>query len=278
MAINETVLEMHFHRALMDAFRSTLGVGATGVTFFKYSPQKECFVGFDQAWIMQPVSDDQLYVDLKTAAQQNSYQLGAKYTGYFLQYKVVKRMVRRWKTHPLPTIGVPFGRVTLSTQANPNTGLSQHELLFNLCKNTNALVYYACPSIFDKAELYREQVDIASLHLVDVSSCPNEYKDNKRHHLYFELPSMESTWCSEPMSGRSIGVAVLVKQIADRLSRAPQAEAAKLVECLDYLRGERRPRGSPDLQPAIRSNEVLESLTILRTSAAPEKSGRDHLG
>ena len=47
LAINEATLEMHFHVALMDLFRSTYGLGPTGsIEFFKYSPQLESFVGF----------------------------------------------------------------------------------------------------------------------------------------------------------------------------------------------------------------------------------------
>ncbi|MBN5151528.1 hypothetical protein JY458_11175 [Stenotrophomonas maltophilia] len=103
VSINETVLEMHYHHALMDLFRSVFGVGTSGkISFYKYSPQKECFVGFDQAWVMTEVSDEKLFEDLKHAAQSDSYKLNGRYVGYFLQYKVVQRMVRHSKKNRLP--------------------------------------------------------------------------------------------------------------------------------------------------------------------------------
>lgn len=269
MSINETVLEMHFHHALMDLFRSTLGVGSTGkVSFYKYSPQKECFVGFDQAWVMTDVSDDQLFKDLKDAAQNNSYKLGEKYIGYFLQYKVVKRMVRHPRKNRPPVKSSHYGRVAISNQANTNTGKSQHELLFNLCKNKGALTYYACPSIFDKSELYREKADLDKLVLVDVVSCPDEFKDNKKHHIYFDLPSMDPTWCSEPVRGISINAAEMANSLAERVNEAPSIEAERLLSCLEFLRGERRNRVFEDLESGNKSDTALQALTVIRVSGA----------
>jgi hypothetical protein len=273
MSINETVLEMHFHHALMDLFRSTLGVGPSGkISFYKYSPQKECFVGFDQAWVMTDVSDDQLFKDLKEAAKSNSYKLDAKYIGYFLQYKVVKRMVRHSRKNPPPVKSAQYGRVAISNQANVNSGKSQHELLFNLCKNKGALTYYACPSIFDKAELYREKADLDKLALVDISSCPDEFKDNKKHYIYFDLPSMDPTWCSEPVRGNSIDANEMARSLAGRLSDAPAIEADRLLSCLTYLRGERRQRVFGDLDSGNESDPALQALTIIRVGQAGRPS------
>ncbi len=39
--INETVLEMHYHRPLMDLFREAFGLGESGkINFYKYSPKR----------------------------------------------------------------------------------------------------------------------------------------------------------------------------------------------------------------------------------------------
>lgn len=61
--MNETVLEMHYHRPLMDLFRAVFGLGAGGINFYKYSPQRECFVGFDQAYARTELSEQELFSD-----------------------------------------------------------------------------------------------------------------------------------------------------------------------------------------------------------------------
>ncbi|WP_159016609.1 hypothetical protein [Cognatiluteimonas profundi] len=272
MSINETVLEMHFHHALMDLFRSTFGVGPAGrISFYKYSPQKECFVGFDQAWVMTDVSDDQLFNDLKDAAQGNSYNLGTRYVGYFLQYKVVKRMIRHSKNNPPPVTSAEYGRAAVSNQANANTGKSQHELLFNLCKNLGALTYYACPAIFDKAELYRESVDLNKLTLVDLSSCPSEFKDNQKHYIYFDFPSMKPTWCSEPVLGTSIDAIQMARSLERRLNQDQKIETDRLLSCLFYLNWQRRvQRGGRRVQeyePDKDLDSALQALTVIRVDS-----------
>lgn len=62
MAITETVLEMHYHRSMMDLIRSTYGLGANGhFNFYKYSQQREVFLGFDQAFAVTQYNDDQFF-------------------------------------------------------------------------------------------------------------------------------------------------------------------------------------------------------------------------
>ena len=91
MAINETVLEMHYHKPLMDLFRTTFGVGPSGqINFFKYSPQKECFLGFDQAYVMTDLDVDDFFDMLRRNAMSNDYRMNEIFIGYFLQFKVVK--------------------------------------------------------------------------------------------------------------------------------------------------------------------------------------------
>jgi len=270
MAINETVLEMHFHRALMDLFRSTFGVGSTGqISFYKYSPQKECFVGFDQAWVKTEVSDDQLYNDLQQAASHNAYALNNKYVGYFLQYKVVRRMSYHRKKNFPNGMSKPYGRVSVSTQANETSGSSQHQLLFDLSKNAGALTYYACPSIFDKADLYAD-ADLEKLHLVDVASCPSAFTDNQRHYIYFSLPSMTPTWCSEPTIGVSIGARQLQALLQSKLEEEPKAEAERLLAFLRPRREYRREHTFEDLESGSYFDPALQALTILHVSSGSD--------
>jgi len=269
--INETVLEMHYHHALMELFRTTLGVGPTGkISFYKYSPQKECFVGFDQAWVMTDVPDQKLFDDLKHAAQKNVYALNDRYVGYFLQFKVVQSMSRHSRKNPPPVKSTRCGRVTLSNQANMRTGQSQHELLFNLCKNKNALTYYACPAVFDKSDLYKEPVDLDTLHLVDVSSCPSDFTDNKKHHIFFDLPSMDPTWCSEPVKGQSISPEAFANLLRARMLEFPAQNAEMLLDFVQYLLGKQRERAALGDSAVQTLDDTLEALTILRWSAGAD--------
>lgn len=205
MAINETVLEMHYHRPLMDLFRTTFGVGPGGqINFFKYSPQKECFVGFDQAYVMTDLGVDDFFNTLRRSAMSNNYRLDEVFVGYFLQFKVVKPMQRLTRYTPPQVVNRPYYRVDLDTKKNVNTGLSQHELLFNLSQNQGAMVYYACPMLFEHWELYEVEVDFEKLRLADFQSCPESYSDNDSHYIFFNDTNDEPIWRSEPTIGEAI--------------------------------------------------------------------------
>jgi hypothetical protein len=79
---------MHYHGALMELFRSTLGVGDRGqLNFYKYSPQRECFIGFDQAYVVSELSEDEMFQLLSSKARNDGYALGDRFFGYFLQFK-----------------------------------------------------------------------------------------------------------------------------------------------------------------------------------------------
>ncbi len=65
MSINETVLEMHYHKPLFELISKNLGLGTGSFNFYKYSPQRECFVGFDQAFIKSELTEQQMFNALK---------------------------------------------------------------------------------------------------------------------------------------------------------------------------------------------------------------------
>src|SRR6185369_13805746 len=116
MAITETVLEMHFHRPIMDLIRDTFGLGASGqMNFYKWSPQKECFVGFDQAYVKTELSDDEFFNLLKTSAASDQYRLNDVLFGYFLQFKVVTSHRNRTIYTPPTVTNSPHYRASLST-------------------------------------------------------------------------------------------------------------------------------------------------------------------
>ncbi len=216
--ITETTLEMHYHFAMMDLFRSTFGVGPTGrFSFFKYSIRKEKFVGFDQAYVQTTLSDQELYKDLTNIAQgkQNS----PKYVGYFLQFKVVdKRTKRSSNIPPSVTAYSPFYSVKLSTGRDTKNNLSQHELLKNISSSSSgAFVYYACPLLFDKLDLYARDADLDQLVLVEVNSGTPHLTDNKtQHHIYFSSPTSTPVWCSEPVQGVSTNMEKMFQSLFEK--------------------------------------------------------------
>lgn len=229
--MNETVLEMHYHRALLDAFSQIYGLGARGhFNFYKYSTQRECFIGFDQAYIKSELSQEDMFELLKNAAKNNGCQLPDLFLGYFLQFKVVKKMAKRSKITPPVIQNRPHFRVELDTIKNANTGFSQHEILYLLNKNTGAMTYYACPMIFDQSSLYDIDVDLNELQLADLSTCPSEYIDNGNHYIYFNTTTSDPVWCSDPVDGKSIIGGEFAKIISKEIdSSSPQELADQLL-------------------------------------------------
>jgi hypothetical protein len=224
MAINETVLEMHFHAPVMELIRKKLGLGKGKFNFYKYSPQNECYVGFDQAYVKTDLSEKALLNKFKTASIRKGYALDSFMLGIFLQYKVVTQLKRRSRYTPSKIKILPHMRVSLDTVKNHNTGFSQHELLFNLNKNQGALVYYACPMLFDRVDLYKNSPDISLLRLADLSSAPSNYTDNENHFIYFENITSSPIWCSEPIEGSAISVETLADSIVETLKNEDYAE------------------------------------------------------
>jgi len=225
MSINETVLEMHFHHAIMSEVRTTLGLGKGKFNFYKYSPQKECFIGFDQAFVKTDLNEKDLFNKLKKSSTKNGYGLSNFFVGLFLQFKVVKVLHRRSRVTPSVIKNSPHYRASLDTKKNINTGFSQHELLFNLNKNKGAFVYYACPMVFDRTELYSVKPDLSKLRLADVSSCPSIYSDNDSHFIYFEDQTSNPVWCSEPVEGTALSISEFAGTIREKISTEGYGES-----------------------------------------------------
>lgn len=269
MAINETVLEMHYHRPLMDLFRDTFGLGPSGqMNFYKYSPQKECFVGFDQAYVMTDLNVDDFFDILRRNAMSNNYRLREIFVGYFLQFKVVKPMQKSTRYTPPQVVNRPYYRADLDTKKNVYTGLSQHELLFNLSRNQGAMVYYACPMLFEHSELYEVEVDLKKLRLADLQSCPESYSDNDNHYIFFNDVNDVPIWRSDPIIGEAISPLAFahllqkrvmalqpVESIKALLDILTNVEAVGLSEQALYFEGKQR-RNILDL--------TYDSLTIMR--------------
>lgn len=256
---NESTLEAHFHKPLMELFRTTFGLGRGGsMNYYKYSPQRECFVGFDQAFVQTELSEEDFFNLLRGAAN-NSYQLpqNAQFLGYYLQYKVVSEMKTRSLYTPNAIRSMPHFRVNLDTTRNYNTGRSQHETLYNLSRNRGALVYYACPMVFDKEDLYGD-ADLDRLVLGDLNTCPSAYTDQERHFIYFDSPNQNPLWCSNPIEGKFIRIKEFAQRLKIELGKRSPVESR--MEVYDMLR---------ELPLSFRDNE-LKRRKIYRKMYASE--------
>ncbi len=269
MSISETVLEMHYHRPLLELIRETYGLGAGGTfNFYKYSPQREVFLGFDQAFAMTELSDAEFFAQMKASAMGNDYKLTTRFIAYFLQFKVVNELQKRQKKTPPQIKSNPHYRSTLDTTKNDNTGFSQHELLYRLCKNDGAMVYYACPMLFDKANLYEINVSLDPLRLVDLASCPSDFADNSKHYVYFDQRASDPVWCSDPVEGKAITPNQFAESIVEALrNTSPQQSVNELLELIEKI--ERKVAESLGNSRGRKSNRsglapFGDSLTIVR--------------
>jgi len=224
--ITETALEMHFHRLLMELIRANCGLGeGGGMHFFKYSPQRECFVGFDQAYVRTELSEGDFFERLRKASTKFGYKLADTFFGYFLQFKVVRVMNSRSKYTP-EGLRPPHYRVALDTRKNMRTQLSQHELLYKLNTNYGAMVYYACPMLFDRSDFYSVNVDLDALRLAELDSCPSTYTDNDNHFLFFPDQLADPIWRSEPVKGESVTADAFAKAVCAKIREKDPGEAA----------------------------------------------------
>lgn len=201
--ITETLLEMHFHQALVENFANLYG--AKFLRLLKPSTQQEVWVGFDQGWVNTSLTTEQLFNELRQTIQGQSSSVNNFYLGYFLQFKSVKRVTRQSKLMPA-NYNTPYFRSELSLTPNENTKLSQHETLLRLTAVNNANVYYACAMLFDLDEIY-EQPNLDRLRLVDVTTSPTGWATNQRYFITFQIENdTNPLWCSDPVQGKSYSI------------------------------------------------------------------------
>ncbi len=134
-------------------------------------------------------------------------------------------MVNRSRTLPQSISARPYFRSSLSTKKDTKTGYSQHELLYSLKDNVGAFVYYTCPMIFDRTDLYGDITDLSTLRLVDLKSCPEDYSDNDSHYLYFNAPNATPIWCSTPTEGIALSAEEVVEDMRLNLPEIASSES-----------------------------------------------------
>ena len=199
---------------------------------------------------------------------QNGYKLKQTFVAYFLQFKVVSELHKNQKKNPPQITSKPYYRATLDTTKNDNTGFSQHELLYNLSQNNGAMVYYACPMLFEKSALYEVNVSLEPLRLVDFSSCPSDFSDNSKHYIYFDQKQGDPIWCSDPVLGEAITAKEFASLVVTRLRQESSKEtAAQVTELLNTIKHEfaKRLEQKPDEEPEGNGLELFaNALTIVR--------------
>ncbi|WCN39173.1 hypothetical protein [Aneurinibacillus uraniidurans] len=195
-AITEALLEMHFHKAIVESFKTCFGPGF--LRMLKPSPRKEGWVGFDQGWARTALSTDDLLDELTSTIANNKHSINKFYSGYFMQFKLVKKMTNK-NSHSPKGYRTPYYRSEISLKPKKTTGLSQHETLLRLKSIKNTYVCYACPMLFDINEIY-EEPDLDKLQIVPIDTAPSGWATGTKHHITFQTPDDTSPlWCSNPV-------------------------------------------------------------------------------
>lgn len=198
--ITEALLEMHFHRVLINKFSKKLN--AKFKKLIKPSPREEAWVGFDQGWISCKLGSSEFMEELKTAVS-SSGKVRHLYFAYFLQFKRVELIERKVKHMPRGFV-VPFYRSELSLKPNKTTGISQHETLIKLSQIRNSHVFYACGMLFEINDVF-EEPDINKLRLVDINSAPSGWSTNEAHFICFrDVFDNSPVWCSKETEGKAL--------------------------------------------------------------------------
>jgi hypothetical protein len=258
LVTNEALLEAIFLKPLTDLIAGVHGKRVLRV--LKPSQNREAFLGFDQGWVK--IDQGIAYEDFEDELQRyiaDPSQQQPMYYGYFLQYKVVKRMTRKSK-HTPATLTPPYHRCELKTLVNAGKPLSQHQALRELSGATRTSVHYCVPEIFDADDVY-DQPDLDKLRFFDVADSP-EMNDNSHHFLCFEPGSDMAYWCSEPTETRPIKAEFFAQGLQEMLA-AELLQLLRLVQSLDSRDFDTTELGPPRLPQA---------LTILELDPTPNRN------
>ncbi|MFS0596652.1 hypothetical protein AB1L16_07890 [Peribacillus frigoritolerans] len=226
--ISEALLEMYYFHPIKDAIESVLGKKINRI--YKPSPQEEAWLGFDQAWVNDQISEEDFYEMIKERADKKSKPPYKKdrytYIAFLLQFKVVEkkeRIIRSWKGGKLsfripPKYTTPYYRSPLKTEPSKTAKYAQHNLLYEINKKfKNFGIYYACPMLFEQKDIFVPKVDLDKLILVDLDSAPSPYKKKWRkynnHHIMFQDTTGKGMkWCSRPQKGTSFSSREWIEQ------------------------------------------------------------------
>jgi hypothetical protein len=267
--LNESLLEMVYFFPLKKELQYILGTKKVNA-IYKPSQQKEAWLGFDQAWTNEEISEDDFYDIIKNKSKTS------KFLAYIMQFKVVKK--QKYYKKIARTFTVPshykdgdlYFRSPLKTEPSKKGTTSQHDLLIDIKKNFYFFeVYYACPMLFSQSDLFRPEFMkdekkfvehlLEQLVLVDVESAPDpttlSWKSSSNHHLMWKDSSgSDIYWCSSPEKGDGITIRKWIESLDQKFMSNEQL-LANIKELYSNIPDQE------DEKQAFR--EVFSKLTIL---------------
>jgi hypothetical protein len=247
--INETLLEMIYFFPIKEALSSVFGNKINAI--YKPSPQKEAWLGFDQAWVNNEISENEFYKLIQDKSKD------IKFLAYILQFKVVERIsyVSKKRSFYVPNCYTnEYFRVPLKTEPSKTAPISQHELLCDLKEEFPFLeIYYACPMLFSQQEdLFQQEYMenegklrshlIDKLILVDVGSAPDRstfgpagWSSYKKHHIIWQDDDgNDMQWCSFPERGKKLYCREWIEQIIPS-KVVNNEELLKMIKDINYF-------------------------------------------
>jgi hypothetical protein len=258
--VSEALLEMVFHYPILEAFRNQFG--ANVLRILKPTPNREAYLGFDQGWILTDYETVDFERELRAAVARAGTQMARFYVGYFLQFKVVHRLVKR--SHLTPDgFTAPYLRSELDLEPNATTGLSQHETLRRLAAVAGADVNYACGMVFDARRVW-DLPNLDLLRLVSLKGAPSTWAADERHFLAFQDEASDAVWCSTPTPTTTRKPETWLS--VENTERPEPMDSAAMLGFLDRTSGavatHRR-----------RSSALPGALTIIEFQGAPSRHG-----
>ncbi|MDX5475003.1 MAG: hypothetical protein LPK00_05645 [Bacillaceae bacterium] len=266
--LNESLLEMVYFFPMKAEFEYILGKKVNAI--YKPSPQKEAWLGFDQAWTNEEISEDEFYEILGNKGKT------PRFLAYIMQFKVVekqKHYKKKARTFTVPSHyndGDLYYRSPLKTEPSNKGTTSQHELLLNIKSEFEFIeVYYACPMLFSQSDLFHPDFMkdenkfrkhlLELLVLVDVDTAPDpstsSWKSSGNHHIMWQDKSgSDIYWCSEPKKGKKDTFKEWIEGLDQKIMSNEQ-----LIVSLKELKGIKPDK--EDEQQAFR--DVYSKLTIL---------------
>jgi len=262
----ESLLEMYYFKCFIESLTATYGAREFHV--YKPSPQKEAWLGFDQAWAKTILPEDQFFNSIKDYNSDHDPIDHRILFAFFLQFKVVKQITHGRAMHRPEHFINPYYKISLYLHQNRTTNLSQHQCLVKLSALPNALVFYVCPILAVPIDVYSEP-NINDLRLVNVTNA-NAYPNNSSHTINFQTPNSQPVWMSEPQEGESINFNSFARKLQHNYS------GSQLIEFLELA------KESLASHPNDRKKQVCDvlpnSLTIISFNTIRVKSESDPYG
>lgn len=225
----ETKLEMIYHEHFVKAFARVYGENV--FQFFKPSTNKECWQGYDQAWVKTKMKEDDFFKSIKQYNNQGTQVDEKVYFAFFFQYKVSTKLSRKNKNTTIPPNFIyPFWRFNINLKVNPKTNLSQHQCLYKLSLLEKSIVMYVTPLV-NNINTYN--VNVNALHYAKVSPKRN-YNNGEKHTVNFQDYNSRPIWQSEPSEGELMSFEDILRK-ENHIQMSGKELIQYLTECKEVI-------------------------------------------